>query len=438
MQIRKDIFSETKTRVVHIPATKCKAKIILNPTPSLFLNNKKIQTSQEKVHLGIQRSTKISNTTVIQARITSTRRTAYSLLGAGFHGINGVGTEVIHKQWTACVRPVLTYGLEALILDVKELEVIETFARSMLKFIKRLQSLPNSTANQATYLLFGTPPIGATIHSQILSMLGNITRRPGSTEHNIITRQTAMYKDNQKSWINQAKSILSKCELPSIYELLEAKPQKLQWKKQVKKAILEHWTNTLKKQANSMKSLSNLNLEACSLSKPHHVWGKSLSNPKSVIRTAVHAQLLTLRYPLTGYKHVGRNYSKLCPLCNQEEEEIEHFLLRCPLLQESRDQPLKEMLHTLNQTDSSNMVSIILDPSFAATDINTVQILQTLSRNLCYNLHLQRKRLLALSSCSNELPLKYTRKRKALSDCSNKQSPKRTCKNITATQPVQL
>ena len=218
--------------VVHIPvATKCKAKTILNPTPSLFLYNKKIQTSQEEVHLGIQRSTKISNTTVIQARVTSARRTAYSLFGAGFHGINGVGTEVIHKQWTACVRPVLTYGLEALILDVKELEVIETFARSMLK---RLQSLPNSTANQATYLLFGTPPIEATIHSQILSMLGNIIRRPGSTEHNIITRQTAMYKHNQKSWINQAKSILSKYELPSIYELLETKPQKTTMEKKSK------------------------------------------------------------------------------------------------------------------------------------------------------------------------------------------------------------
>ena len=111
---------------------------------------------------------------------------------------------------------------------------------------------------------------------------------------------------------------------------------------------------------------------------------KSLSNPKSVIRTAVHAQLLTLHYPLTGYKHAGRNFSKLCPLCNQEEEEIEHFLLRCPLLKESRDQSMKKMLHTLNQTDSSNMVSIILDPSFATTDKNTMQIVQTLSRNLCY------------------------------------------------------
>ena len=429
------IFSETKTSVVHIPvATKRKAQTNLNPTPSLSLNNKKIQTSQEEVHLGIQRSTKITNTTVIQARITSARRTAYSLFGAGFHGINGVGTEVIHKQWTSCVRPVLTYGLEALILDVKELEVIETFARSMLK---RLQSLPNSTANQATYLLFGTLPIEATIHSQILSMLGNIIRRPGSTENNIVRRQTAMYKQNQKIWINQAKSILSKYELPSIYELLETKPKKLQWKKQVKRAILEHWTNTLENQAKSMKSLSYLNLEACSLSKPHHVWGKSLSNPKSVIRTAVHAQLLTLRYPLTGYKHAGRNFSKLCPLCNQEEEEIEHFLLRCPLLKESRDQSMKKMLHTLNQTDSSNMASIILDPSFATTDKNTMQIVQTLSRNLCYNLHLQRKKLLALSSCSNNLPLKYAQKRPALSDYSNKQT-KRTCRNITATQPVQL
>ena len=67
-------------------------------------------------------------------------------------------------------------------------------------------------------------------------MLGNIIRRPGSTENNIVRRQTAMYKQNQKSWINQAKSILSKYELPSIYELLETKPKKTTMEKTSKES----------------------------------------------------------------------------------------------------------------------------------------------------------------------------------------------------------
>ena len=39
-------------------------------------------------------------------------------------------------------------------------------------------------------------------------------------------------------------------------------------------------------------------------------------------------------------EHLGRgkrNYDKTCKLCSQEEEDLEHFLVKCPMLQCKRD-----------------------------------------------------------------------------------------------------
>ena len=39
-------------------------------------------------------------------------------------------------------------------------------------------------------------------------------------------------------------------------------------------------------------------------------------------------------------EHLGRgnpNYDKTCKLCHQEEENLEHFMVKCPELQSKRD-----------------------------------------------------------------------------------------------------
>ena len=44
----------------------------------------------------------------------------------------------------------------------------------------------------------------------------------------------------------------------------------------------------------------------------------------------------------------NRNYDKTCKLCNQEEENLEHFLVVCPRLQSKRDPAIMDQWNNLD------------------------------------------------------------------------------------------
>ena len=76
--------------------------------------DKKLENVQSYNYLGLIResSNKLSNNLPIEDRIKTTRNTAYALMGAGFHGLNGINPEVAMCIWQTYVRPRLLYGLE--------------------------------------------------------------------------------------------------------------------------------------------------------------------------------------------------------------------------------------------------------------------------------------------------------------------------------------
>jgi hypothetical protein len=59
---------------------------------------------------------------------------------------------------------------------------------------------------------------------------------------------------------------------------------------------------------------------------------KAISNPKLPREEASSITQLRLRHiPLNGYlKQICKVNSARCPACREDEEDIEHFLLRCP------------------------------------------------------------------------------------------------------------
>ena len=74
-----------------------------------------------------------------------------------------------------------------------------------------------------------------------------------------------------------------------------------------------------------------------SLLEPHHAWTTFDPNTKDVQRAAVKARMITGTYMLQEQK--AKFYSDQdasCPLCDQESETLEHFLLRCQQLDETR------------------------------------------------------------------------------------------------------
>ena len=154
-------FNTTKSKIL---AINCKEP------PELKLNNQLLSVSTKEPHLGIIRNMSGSNMDTVKERIKSARRTAYSLMGAGLHGLNGVGPAVSMSMYNSYVIPVLMYGLEALVLTTAETEAIETYHRTTLR---QLQHLPKSTAIPAIYLLAGALPAEGLCDTRVLLLFGH-------------------------------------------------------------------------------------------------------------------------------------------------------------------------------------------------------------------------------------------------------------------------
>ena len=93
----------------------------------LMLNNDPIPVSDSTTHLGLKRD--LGECTHIERKIELGRRTAYSLLGAGFHGFNGLKQDNKAHIWNTFVVPRILYGLEVSMISqigVKKLDKFKT------------------------------------------------------------------------------------------------------------------------------------------------------------------------------------------------------------------------------------------------------------------------------------------------------------------------
>ena len=137
-----------------------------------FLNGKALGTAEEYKHIGVTRysNLKIANKSLVEERITSARRTAYALMGAGFHGHNGLNTKVSKTIYNLYVLPRLLYGLETVILLQKDIDSLNDFHKDMLR---RIQHLPQRTALPIVCGLVGQFPIEFELHRRQFTLFGN-------------------------------------------------------------------------------------------------------------------------------------------------------------------------------------------------------------------------------------------------------------------------
>ena len=85
-------------------------------------------------HLGIIRKSKLSdNTELISERIQLTRSTAYALMGAGLHGLNGVNPEISVTMCNLYIRPRLLYGLESTKLSKADTSRLDKYQRDFIR-----------------------------------------------------------------------------------------------------------------------------------------------------------------------------------------------------------------------------------------------------------------------------------------------------------------
>ena len=383
-------FSESKTKVQSINSPS---------TPQLLLNGLPIGRSAEETHLGITRSDTTSNKATIAQRIQTGRRTVNALAGAGLHGLNGVSPVTSKKLIEIYIIPRLTYGLETVVLTKKELEPLENYYKELIRMV---QHLPRSTASVACYLLMGTLPIEAEIHKKALSLFGNIMERKNSIEYEVIERQLGMKEITSRSWTAYIRRLLQDYHLPGPATLLYNMPRYQVWKKMIKSSIHSVWVNKLRNEANEKSTLKFINIDEWEPGKAHPIWSTASTDPLSIYRATIHAQIAVQRYPLNGC-HTSGSKSEICPCCKNGAETLTHFLLHCELLEEQRNKflpPIKKILLECNlgTNDESTLLQAIMDSSAMTTNQDLVHSITSLSRSLCFKLHEKRAKLLCHES----------------------------------------
>ena len=370
-----------------------------NETTAFVLNGKPLGTSEREKHLGIFRNSKNSNQDTIETRIADARRASYSLLGAGLCGLNGTGPEVGIFLYSTYIIPILLYGLEALVLREKEIQILESYHRRNLRHILHL---PQSTATPAIYLLSGCPPLEAYIHIRTLSLfrsLSDADRKPSPVRlvNEVIGRQLAMKDIDSSSWASWVKRILLNYDLPNAFSIYENPPDKHRWGRMVRDVVYSTWTDRLLEQSSSMSSLKHLVCDDLKLGTIHRsLIGTGGSSETQKI--AVTCKLLVGRYPLATNRTGGTRSTKECPLCKDEDETEKHFLLHCKALNQARLPYLHRILIHLRvkqiSIDPEDLTAFLVDPCGHKGS----QEVSTLCRNMIFGLHNARSRLLSPDS----------------------------------------
>lgn len=385
-----------------VTITKGRNKKISELENSLTLGENPITIADSTKHLGLIRSVKQESRLNIMERISLARRTLYMLLNTGVYSNNGINPKISFKIYQCYVLPRMLFSLETIPLNNADLHELELFHR---KTLKSIQSLPTYTANAAALLLLGALPIEGELHKRQLSLLYGILNSENSNVKGILDRQFTVYDSDHDSFCGRVKDTLELYNLPSLDSLCEDRPTKLQWKKMVKTAVNNFWTNTLRIDLENKSTMAYCNIDMLEVGKTHHVWDSIDTGALDVKKGIVKARMLTGVYNLQKQK---AKFSKgiedaKCPLCFLDVEDIDHLISSCPVFHKMRRDTvlgMKSLIDSMSDKDawSSIMVDrkqftrLVLDNSIffkeKTTDKNPfVHKIEEMSRNFCYKLH---------------------------------------------------
>ena len=306
------------------------------------INNNNMPVMTTTTYIGIHKSDQDCAKLSVNENIKKTRRTTYSLMGSGFHGRNGLDRETIISLIKTYVLPVLTYGLEIVLPSGKNMECLQMYFK---KLLKQLLSLPNNVADISIYILSGLLPIEAEIHLKALSLFGNITRaKRSSVELKLADRQLLLKNRNNHSWFVDIKKICLKYDIQQCYQFLTNPLTKSKWKTLIKEKVCDYWAdriNNITRYYSSLKYIEG----SYTIGKIHPLLSTNTSCTRDINRIPVRVKLATGTCILqfNRAKFNSGYISPLCKLCNENNEELSHFLLYCPILENERKQLLSQI-----------------------------------------------------------------------------------------------
>lgn len=367
------------------------------------LGNTDMPARETTTHLGLTRAATGETNINISDRISLARRTLYALMRTGVHGTNGINPKIAYRIYQVYVLPRLLYNLEVLPLNITQIKKLEHFH---IDTLKKLQSLPQRTANSAVLLMLGALPVEAELHKRQLSLLQSIVNSKNSTMKELLSRQANI--NNQNSFFSKVERTLAQYELPTLKEVSNSKYTKLRWKHISKAAIESYWTEELLIDAEGKSTLINCNINSMRIGKTHMVWDSVMSNTTDVKRGIIKARMLTGTYTLQSNKAKFNKYeiNATCPLCRLEAEDITHMITRCTALHNSRLVNIKNIQQYITEkfgeegwtsvSSRRDLTTLIIDCGMTKQQ-GTLPLttddrkeIESISRRLCYRLHVNR------------------------------------------------
>ena len=261
--------------------------------------------------------------------------------------------------------------------------------------IRQLLRLYKNTPRCVLFFLAGTLPGAALIHIRQLNLFGMICRLG---QHSLLYQHAKNFLTSvvcfKGSWFHQIRKWCLLYHLAHPSDLFEHPPPKEEFKRMVKKSVIQYWENVLRNEANNLKSLVFFKPQFMSLVNPHPLWKTAGHNPIQVSMATVQASLLSGRYrcgALLRHWSSAREtgYCKLSLSCSQVLEDVPHIIRWCPSLANVRHGlldytyryssnlpiELMSLIRSKCTPSSPTFVDFILDCS---TDPNVIKITQEL------------------------------------------------------------
>jgi hypothetical protein len=139
------------------------------------------------------------------------------------------------------------------------------------------------------------------LHLRQLSLLGMISRLGSSSilhshGRQILSSQPASTLPSRQSWFHQLRTLCEKYSLPDPLFILANPPTKLEWKKITKLEVIKHWTDRLRTEAASKRSLTHFRASHMSLCSPSPIWTSCFNSPYETKKATTQARMASGRY----------------------------------------------------------------------------------------------------------------------------------------------
>ena len=219
----------------------------------------------------------------------------------------------------------------------------------------------------------------------------------------IINRQISVNYDNEDSFCCNIRDILILYDLPSITDLQANLPLKIRWKKLVRKEVEKFWLKRLQNDATAKTTLKYLAIKHLEIGTSHPLWKMKSKTRIAVKKSIIKARIITGTLVLQMDRHRFNKFdiSSICPMCRLEDEDIIHFLLKCPLVAGSRQEPFRQLKNeVINNSEDGffnsdeRITTLIIDcRNYSETFMESTSVMdriEELSIELCYSLYVGR------------------------------------------------